>query len=407
MNIGMFTDTWLPKADGVGTSLSFFKKELEARGNEVYVFAPGERNMEENGTVYYKSRATKAYPGFKMAFYTTPMHSRTKNFIRKHDIEILHLHTPGPMGLRAVLASRALDLPLIFTYHTWLPDLVIYAPSFLLSFPWSVYKNWHGAEDAIWSYTRWLFRRSDAIIAPTNVIKEELLNHCQKDEERKIFVVPTGVDLERFNPRADGASIRRSLGLENCKISIHVGRIAKEKRLETLIDAAPYIKREIPDCRFLIVGTGPMDAYYKNLVKERGLSESFIFTGYVPDSELPKYYAAADLFVFPSKFETQGLCALEAMACGVPVAASCYRALPEFVEDGKNGFLFDPDDNDSCVEAVIKGLNADERMKENAKNTAEKYSIKACTDRLLKVYEWVLREREADSSCLAEASEIV
>jgi len=392
MKIGMFTDTWLPKANGVGVSLASFKKELEARGNEVYIFAPGERNAEENGAIYYKSRITSAYPGFRLAFYT-PAHSRTKNFIRKHNIEILHMHTPGPIGIRAVLASRALNLPLIFTYHTWLPDLMVYAPSFLSSFPWSIHKKWHGAEDAVWSYTRWLFRRSDAVIVPTNVIKGELLKHCQKGEMKKIFVVPTGIDLERFNPYVDGRSIRRSLGLENCRIMIHVGRVAKEKRLETLIEVAPFIKKEIPDCIFMIVGTGPAEEYYKSRVKERGLSDRFIFTGYVPDDELPAYYAAADLFVFPSKFETQGLCALEAMACGIPVAASCCKALPEFVEDGKNGFLFDPEDKDSFMEAIRKGLSADERIKKNARNTAEMYSIQACAERLIKVYECVLEER--------------
>ena len=137
----------------------------------------------------------------------------------------------------------------------------------------------------------------------------------------------------------------------------------------------------------MIVGTGPYMEKYYDLVARLGLSGDVIFTGFVPDADLPRYYAAADAFAIASKFETQGLVVLEALASGRPVAGANYRAIPEFVRDGVNGALFDPADVRSCAAAIVRCLKDRDRMGEVARDSALPFSIERCTRRLEQVYE--------------------
>ena len=112
-----------------------------------------------------------------------------------------------------------------------------------------------------------------------------------------------------------------------------------------------------------------------------------LLTSVVPDADLPKYYAAADAFAIASKFETQGLVVLEALASGRPVAGANYRAIPEFVREGVNGALFEPNDVRGCAAAILRCLREPDGMREAARETALRYSVERCTRRLEKVYD--------------------
>src|SRR3970282_1392568 len=149
----------------------------------------------------------------------------------------------------------------------------------------------------------------------------------------------------------------------------------------------PHVRKENPDAKVLIVGSGPyMDRYY-DLVRKRGRLGEIIFSGFVPDAELPKYYAACDAFVTASRFETQGLVVLEALATGKPVAGANSRAIPEVVQPGRNGFLFEPTNPRAAAQAVLLALDHRDEMAEPARETALKYSIDRSTRRLEAVYE--------------------
>ena len=137
----------------------------------------------------------------------------------------------------------------------------------------------------------------------------------------------------------------------------------------------------------MIVGTGPYMEKYYDLVRHLGLSGDVIFTGFVPDADLPKYYAAADAFAIASKFETQGLVVLEALASGRPVAGANYRAIPEFVREGVNGALFEPNDVRGCASAMLRCLREADGMHEAARETALRFSVERCTRRLERVYD--------------------
>jgi len=371
MEVAWFTDTWLPNRDGVVNSLLTFKDELEKRGHTVHIFVPGEKDGEDGNIYIYKSKPFKGYPNYRISSISSLFSPRTAKIIGKIKPDIIHSHSPGIIGTHAVTASFKYSIPLIFTYHTFIEDSVYFLSNSIL------FQKISKRLITVW--LRWYFRRCDAIIIPSNAAYEEIK---QKFPGIEADIIPTGINVERFS-NGNGNLIRKKFGMEG-KIILHVGRIVKEKNLELLIEIAPLLCKKYP-ITFLIVGEGPARPHLKALVKEKGLEKYFIFTGFVKDEELPDYYASADVFIFPSTYETQGIVALEAMAAGLPVVAARCRALPELIEDGKNGFLFDPDDAQECVEKICMAFEDDDVRREGRK-TAEKYSVGKCTEKLLSLY---------------------
>jgi 1,2-diacylglycerol 3-alpha-glucosyltransferase len=386
MKIAMFTETWLPIKDGVVNSILSFKEELVKMGNEVYVFAPAEEEKDdfEKGVFYYKAKPVKGYTSYKLALKPTPFYQRTSQLMKELEIELIHSHSPGPLGVRGVAASFKLDLPIVFTYHTYVPDVVKYLPleepSQLIAQP--IMDHW----------IRWYLRRCDAIIIPTKSRAKELKEQTKPEDIKQIFIVPTGINSSKFS-KGDGERIRNALGAEDKQIILYVGRIVREKNLDLLISAAPLVLKSIPDALFLLVGEGPIRNELREKIKEKGLMNNFIFTGFVPEEELVDYYHSADAFVFPSTFETQGIVLLEAIASSLPIATANATPFPEIIKEGWNGFLFDPFDPKDCARSISKALKNSELITKNAKGTLEKFTTKKCTKKLLDAYCWVLKHQ--------------
>jgi len=128
MRIAFFTESYLPNTDGVVTSILSFKKQLERLGHEIFVFAPGRDNIddEENGVFYYKSRFFREYPNFPVPVYPTILIERSVRLVKRHNIDLIHVHSPGVMGFRGLHAARRLKIPSVLTYHTLLPELTSY-----------------------------------------------------------------------------------------------------------------------------------------------------------------------------------------------------------------------------------------------------------------------------------------
>jgi 1,2-diacylglycerol 3-alpha-glucosyltransferase len=224
------------------------------------------------------------------------------------------------------------------------------------------------------------------VIAPSEAFKKQMEELWDLPH---ISVVPNPVDTKRFNPLCDGSTIKKRFGGKGPFI-VHVGRLALEKNIGTLIKATPLIKKCYPEAKFLIVGKGPLEKHLKQMA--HGI-KGIIFTGFVPDSELPLYYAAADVVCSLSAIETQGLAAIESLSCGKPVVGANSGALPDIIKEGKNGFLCNPFDQKECAECILQILEDGKRrrkMGEVARETALNYGIDKCTDRLIGVYEKVL-----------------
>lgn len=378
----MFTDSYLPSRDGVVNSILLTKQRLEELGHEVIVFAPDPGNEvdKEEGTYYFRSISYKRYQGYRVPMFPT----NKCQILEELDVDVIHSHGLLLMALRSMFAGRTLRLPVVTTFHTMITEAVEYYTR--LPLPREI------MDVLFWRYLRSLLQRSEVVIAPTQAILDELMAYAPNI--RRGEVIPTGVDCRRFNPSVDGSSIRGRYGLEDKKVVLHLGRIAWEKNLELIMESFSRLLDKDRSLRLMIVGSGPAKEHYMDVARSMGMKEEVIFTGFVPDEDLPEYYAACDVFALASKFETQGLVVLEAMATSKPVACIDYRATAEIVTDGIDGFLFQ-ENVKSCSSTLQKALDAPESVRTAARKTAEGYSIIGMAERLVKAYEFAIEQKRS------------
>ncbi|MDD2779461.1 MAG: glycosyltransferase [Candidatus Methanomethylophilaceae archaeon] len=361
----MVTDSFYPTRDGVVTSLCITKKGLEDRGHEVFVVAPdpGEEHRLP-GVNYFPAVSFSKYKGYYVPIFP----SNKREILESLDVDIIHVHGVAVMALKALIAARAIKKPLVLTFHPSVGDTMqYYSP---IKMPREV------SDRLVWTYLRYLLKGPLAVIAPTEPVAEELERMGVRT--RRTAVIPTGSDVGRFNPSNDGTAVREKLGLKGKKVLIYVGRISFEKNIGEIVEVMPLLD----DTILMLVGKGPAEEMLRTKAEALGVGDRVIFPGFVSDEELPIYYAAADAAISASRFETQGLSIIEAMATGLPVVCVNERAFSSFVEDGKNGFLFE----DNMLEAIEKALNASSEIREEARRTAERFSIAASAKELEDLY---------------------
>ncbi|MFP4170065.1 MAG: glycosyltransferase [Methanomassiliicoccales archaeon] len=382
MRIAMFTDSYLPTRDGVVSSILSTKERLEEMGHEVIVFAPdpGDEGLKEEGTVYFRSIAYKRYDGYRIPLFPT----NKCEIIRDLDVDVIHSQGLLFMALRSMFAGRSLRLPVVVSFHTMITE----AMGFYAGLP---LPQWI-MERLFWRYLRSLMERAEVVIAPTHAVLDQLRGLAPRMKRGE--VIPTGVDCVKFHPQVSGRAIRDRFGLNHHKVVMHLGRIAWEKNLDLVLESFQDLCARRDDVRMMIVGEGPAKQHYMEEVISLDLEDKVIFTGFVPDEELPQFYAACDAFVLASKFETQGLVVLEAMATGKPVACIDYRATAEIVDDGVDGFLFN-DDRASCSETMEKALYSPESLRRRAREKAERYSRREGSERLVGMYRLAIEQKRA------------
>lgn len=382
LRIIFYTDSFLPAVDGVVTSITAFKKELENRGHEVYIVAVGDKETKRiikgrKDIFVVRGLKFRKYPQYKFA--VTPFVVSLK--LRKLNPDIVHLQTPFTVGLYGLMYSRVNKYPIVGSFHTMFNSKDIINQyltknprlrKFLIKYSWE--------------YLTYFYNKCDATITPSEAIKKYL----SKKKIKNISVIPNGIDTERFNKNNYDQKLKNQLVGENSNMILYLGRISKEKNIDILIKAAKYLKEN--NTKFIIGGTGPMLNEYKNLVNKYNLNDTVKFQGFISNEDLPKYYATADALCLPSTFETQGIVSLEALASGTPVVGADYLALKNIIENGKNGELFKPGNSKDCAIKLEKVINNRSSYKKTVQ-TAKKYSINKMTDKLLNLYKSVLNEQ--------------
>ncbi len=350
MRIAMMTDSWFPTRDGVVTSIGIIKESLEALGHEVFIIAPEpEKEFREEGIYYFPAVRFKSYEGYYVPIFP----SNKMQVLREIDPDVIHIHGVATMALRGLICGRELGIPTVMTFHTMVDDAAKYYSPIKLP-PETM-------EKAIWFYLGRILAHMGVVVTPTSCIGDEIGSRgvtC-----RNLVTIPTGTNVSVFHPDIPSDTIRERHSLVGKRVAIHVGRISYEKELDMVVRAMERV-----DATLLIAGKGPAKADIEALVDELDLRDRVVFAGFVPDDELPMYYNAADIAVSASKFETQGLSILEAMASGKPVACRNGRAFAEIVEDGVNGYLFD--DLEGCVEAMNRAFDAPQAVRDASYGTA-------------------------------------
>jgi D-inositol-3-phosphate glycosyltransferase len=240
--------------------------------------------------------------------------------------DLIHSHywLSGRVG---VILSQRWKVPHVVTFHTL-------AKTKLRARAGEMEPQWRISAEKIVSQS------ADAIVV-TTAQEQEDLSRLYGIARSKVHVIPAGVDLELFRP-IDKNEARQALGLREDKVILYVGRIEPLKGLDVLVGALPLLE-DPENTRLLVVGGKPgQDAELerlKSFADELGIGEKVTFTGAVEQDRLPVYYSAADAFVLPSYYESFGLVALEAMACGTPVVVSRVGGLKTFIKNGETGYL--------------------------------------------------------------------
>ncbi|HHW62215.1 MAG TPA: glycosyltransferase family 4 protein [Syntrophomonadaceae bacterium] len=382
MRIGIFTDSYKPYTSGVVTSISTFKEELTRLGHEVHIFAPSYPNYtdtEENVYRYY-SVPSPTNPDYTLAI---PVYPGMNLLIKKLQLDIIHVHSPFTMGRVGLHYARKYYLPLVFTYHTRYDQYVHYVP---------VAQDL--AKDMTIKYSRQFCNSCDHVIAPSPEIKQMVEDAGVKTP---VSVIPTGVPLYRFE-NGDDTWLRRHYSIpEQNKILLFVGRLTKEKNLFFLLDSFKLAREQLPNLTLVLTAQGPLETELKNYAQRLGFSldRDVIFTGALPFDTLVHVYFSADLFVFSSLTETQGLVLIEAMAAGLPVVAVRASGVQDMVDHGVDGILTACDRKElaEAICQVISDPHMYQRLQAGAIKKANLLSSRTQALKLERIYQHLLDGR--------------
>lgn len=368
MRIALFTETFLPKVDGIVTRLRHTIEHLERGGDRVLVVAPEGGLREYKGAEIYgvSGLPLPLYPELKVALPRPAIGKALEAF----QPDLIHIVNPAVLGWAGLYFSKALHRPLIASYHTHLPQ----------------YLQHYGLaplEGVLWELLKLVHNQAVLNLCTSTAMVDELTAHgierCQLWQR--------GVDTETFQPHLASHAMRDRLsqGHPEAPLLLYVGRVSAEKQIE---DIKPVLDA-IPAARLAIVGDGP----HRSALEKHFAGTTAHFVGYLQGRELAAAYASADAFVFPSRTETLGLVLLEAMAAGCPVVAAASGGIVDIVTDGVNGYLFDPQDPSGAAIATQRLLGARgerEQLRLNARKEAERWSWSAATQQLRTYYEKTL-----------------
>ncbi len=358
---------------GVSTAVETVRRALERLGHVAIVVAPRMAGATDPapGVVRVPAVPAPTYPDFALPLPVRPGLART---LLALDFDVFHAQHPFLLGGTARRLARNLGRPLVFTYHTLYDKYAHYVP---LPTPLV-------ARSAVAWGTRFA-NATDLVIAPSAALVARL---AAQGLRRPMEVVPTGVELDRFRP-ANRASARISLGLApGLPLLLYVGRLDREKNLTFLLESFAGLAGRHPTAQLLLVGRGTQERALQAYAAQLGIAARVRFTGGIPPADVVRYYQAADVFVFTSTTETQGLAVLEAMASGLPVVAVRASGVEEAVVDGVTGLLV-PEDRSALTAAVLQvladtGLEA--KLAAGAREGALPFSAAAMGERLVAIY---------------------
>jgi 1,2-diacylglycerol 3-alpha-glucosyltransferase len=393
MRVLMVSDVYFPRVNGVSTSIETFRRTLQGQGVEVRLVVPRYADeADEPGIVRVPGRPVPGDKEDRLVGWRA-MHDAVLEAAR--DCDLIHIQTPFIAHYAGLKAARQLGLPVIATYHTLFEEYVAHYAPFL---------------PAAWlrRLARALSRRQcnalDAVVVPSSAMRERLMQYGVRAE---LHILPTGIPLAQFSA-TDGAGFRQRHGIPPGRpVVLFVGRLAHEKNIGFLFEALIHAQRHQPDILLLVAGEGPASADLQRQVATLGLGDAVRFLGYMDRlKDLPDCYAAANLFVFASRTETQGLVLLEAMAAGLPVVALSAMGTADILEAGR-GCLTPPDDPQAFGELfgrILARPYAWAHLPGDAVAYAKLWSDDAMSARLASLYD-VLAKRGASGRQFPGAAE--
>ncbi|MCB8932146.1 MAG: glycosyltransferase [Fimbriimonadaceae bacterium] len=382
LRIALFSDSTLPILNGVAVSIDALVREMRNAGHSVHVYTaafPGYRDPDPN-TFRFPAFETPWSKGYPVA--TPPYYGMLHRF-RKHAYDLIHTHTPGPIGLVGLRWAQSHEIPIVSTYHTLYDRYAHYIPLFPRRY----------VRHKIAKHTNFYYNRVDHVITPSAAALRWLRRHSVRTPAS---VIPTGAPPRAMHDRAE---TRSKLGIPaQQRMLLYVGRLAREKNLGLLFDMASLAFDQDPSLRLWLVGDGPYRGEATTMARRAGVGDRVHFVGEVARNEVDPYYAAADLFVFSSITETQGLVVQEAGTYGLPAVVVGGGGASAGVVDGQNGFVVRNEPRE-MAERVLE-IFADEplhaRLSEGAVRLARQYGSEAMAEKVVAVYHRAMEARSRE-----------
>ena len=381
MRILMISDVYFPRVNGVSTAIMILRRELQRKGHEITLIAPdyGVITPDEENIIRIPARRVWLDPEDRMMrpgkIDPWLAHLQASSF------DLVHIHTPFVAHYAGLKLARTLGVPSVETYHTFFEEYLFHYVPLLPKF--------------LMRYLARAFSRSqcaalDGLVVPSQPMLDALLRY---GVETRAEVIPTGIELADFSG-GDGHRFRAQHAIERTRpLLLFVGRIAHEKNIGFLLDALTHIKQTHPDVLLVLAGEGPASAALRRQAARLRLDAHVRFVGYLERSrELLDCYRAADVFVFSSRTETQGLVLLEAMALGVPVVGLAIMGTAEVLRHGRGAHIAQDDVRDFAgkVSALLGDSAARAALAQSAIAYVEAWTAPEMTLRLSRFYEHIV-----------------
>jgi 1,2-diacylglycerol 3-alpha-glucosyltransferase len=386
MRILLFSDTYPPEINGVSVSVQNHAKVLKLHGHEVKVITTSKhlKFVEEDGYILrIPGIELKKLYGYRMSSFFS---ASAFQYIKKWKPQIVHIHTDAGIGIFGKIVSSVLKIPSVVTYHTMYEDYTHYA-GFLKGFANRVVKR----------FSKSIAEQCTEFIAPSLKTKDKIREY---GADRYINIVPTGIDFQRFQhqdvTQDKIEEIKTKHNLNGKRILLSLGRVAKEKSIDVVIEGFSHYLKTTKDKNtiLLIVGDGPEKNPLMAYVNELKIESHVVFVGAAPITEVPLYYQLADVFTSASITETQGLTFMEAMVSQRPVLCRFDENLSTLIEHGKTGFIFSQKEDFSILLQQMLTLNKEAKtiLNQQALEAVHQYSFDVFYKNLEQVYHRAIRQ---------------
>jgi glycosyltransferase involved in cell wall biosynthesis len=378
MRVLFVSDVFFPRVNGVSTSIATFRADLDRLGVETLLVAPryaGEMLSEERGVVRVAGSKVPGDPEDRRMRWGALR--RALVGLERESFDLVHVHTPFIAHYAGVREARRRGVPVLATYHTFFEE---YLHHYVPVLPRSLGRTLARV------FTRSQCSAVQALIAPSEPLRQVL---CAYGVDTPVHVIPTGLPANRFPP-GDAARFRALAQLPAHRpLVTYVGRVAHEKNIDFLVRVFERVHQSVPEAMLIIAGEGPARESLRKLVGQLGLTADVRFVGYLDrDTSLLDCYAAASVFAFASRTETQGLVLLEALAQGTPVVSTAELGTKSILAPACGAVIAEEREEPFAAAVVQLLRDADLRglMSAQARTYARGWSSASMAARLAELY---------------------
>lgn len=398
MRIAIFSDNFYPEISGISDSIILLGKELTRRGHAVMFVAPHHSKKDYAMVKGQSGQSSEEniirlpsvhYPGLSTGQARIALPVGTSLFrMRKFRPDVIHSQTPFGTGLEALLVSRLLGVPMVGTNHTPVTEFMPF-----------LFKSSKTAMGLSARYFSWYYNWCLFVSAPCNALLVDMAKQGFRRDAIANKAISNPIDLDAFQSNAwkkeSRETLKKRFGFSPHTV-FYSGRLAEEKRCDVVIRAIAIAVKDIPDINFVMTGHGRAQKSLQELADSLGIEKNVKFVGFIDQNVLPLMYRASDIFAIMSTAETQSLSLMQAMAAGLPGIGARAWGLPEYIDDGTDGYILEPGDYKSLAKILVDLFRTPAHMCElgaQGMEAVKKYSPPLIAETWEKVYTTALQQK--------------